>query len=459
MGVYSKNITSELKLSTKLAIPLIASEIVYALSSFVATMMIAHLGKEYLAANALVWSTYIAVIMFFIGILGSVSTMVSQSFGIKDNNGIGICFKQGIIMTAMFTLPMMCIMWCAPLTLTMFKQDASVCLIAKSFFHALAWTILPMHIIIVVQQFLIGITKTKPVMVMSIVTVFLEIGFYYAFLFGKFGLPQIGLSGIGYGLAISCYIITACFFCYLYFSKPFKFYNLFKKWWVIEHKFLSEMFYIGVPLGFTWSSELIFFAVVAIMMGSINVTVLAAYQIANQYLIIAIFIIYALSQNVTVRMGNEICNNDCDKLKLIVVANLILCFIAVSIFSIIYIAFPSIATDLDLGTNLERDKELIAETMRVLPMVGIFLITDCIRVILNGALRALKDSKAQMNISLLGTWLIAFPASYIMAFKFHLGSIGIWSGIIIGFFITGIMLLLRFIWLMKNIKLESLITK
>ncbi|HBY55710.1 MAG TPA: MATE family efflux transporter, partial [Coxiellaceae bacterium] len=59
--------------------------------------------------------------------------------------------------------------------------------------------------------------------------------------------------------------------------------SLFKKWWVIEYKFLAEMIRIGLPLGLMYCSEVVFFAVVAIMMGMLGVTVLAAYQISYQY--------------------------------------------------------------------------------------------------------------------------------------------------------------------------------
>jgi MATE family multidrug resistance protein len=247
-------------------------------------------------------------------------------------------------------------MWCVPSMLTFIKQDASVILHAKPFFYSLAWTMLPMNIMIVIQQFLIGTMRAKLVMLMSIITVPIEIGFYYAFLFGKFGLPKIGLAGIGYGLTISYCAIVTCFICYLYFSKSVRTYNLFRKWWVINHRFLSEILYLGVPLGFAWCSELIFFAAVASMMGAIGVVTLAAYQISDQYLMIALIILYALSQNVTIRMGSEVYCNDRDKLKLIVVVNLMICLLLVSIFSMIYIVFPKIVISLDLNVTSELAK-------------------------------------------------------------------------------------------------------
>ena len=101
-----QNLILEFKCSIRLALPLVASEIIYALNNFVAIIIVAHLGKEQLAANTLVWSIYLAVIVFVIGTMGSIGTMISQYFGAKNDRYIGICFNQGIIIAVAFSLPM-----------------------------------------------------------------------------------------------------------------------------------------------------------------------------------------------------------------------------------------------------------------------------------------------------------------------------------------------------------------
>ncbi|MBU0744522.1 MAG: MATE family efflux transporter [Gammaproteobacteria bacterium] len=453
------NIVSEAKYSIRLALPLIASEIVFALSSFLATAMIAHLSKEELAANVLVWNIYTAVILFFIGIIASVSIMVAQSFGAKDYKGITICFKQGLILALIFSLPMMLLMWFIPETLAWAKQDPAVILYAKPFFRSLVWVMLPLNIIVIINQFLVGIGKAKLVLFASIITVPIDIFFFYAFLFGKFGLPQMGLPGIGYGLLAADLIIIALLISYLHFSPQLKKYNLFEKWWVIEKKFLFEMFRIGIPLGLMWGSEVTFFALVAIMMGTLGVNTLAAYQIANQYLMIALVILFALSHNTAIRVGYEVGRNDRSKLKLTTAVNMAIAFILISGFSLFYVLFPETAISLDIDINAIKYQEVVAKTIEFFPLVAILLITDCGRIIVNGALRGLKDSNFQLMLSIFGFWLIAFPSSYFFAFKLGYGGAGIWWGIITGLFITGIILMVRFGRLVNQLDLSSLVTK
>jgi MATE family multidrug resistance protein len=175
----------------------------------------------------------------------------------------------------------------APIILTWTHQDPIVIDYARPFFQSLIWSILPLNILIVMQQFLIGINKTKIVVFTSVLAAPVDIFFYYSFLFGKFGLPKLGLAGIGYGLVISYSLTTL--FLYFYFSNYLKAFQLFNNWWIVNKKFLLELIRIGSPLGFMFCIEDALFTAVAIMMGILGTTVLAAYQIAYQYLMLAYY--------------------------------------------------------------------------------------------------------------------------------------------------------------------------
>jgi len=453
------NIISEFKYSFKLALPLIATEVIYALNSFIATVMVAHLGKEQLAANALVWSIYLAVIVFFIGIFCAISVMVAQSFGAKDDVGIGICFKQGLIMAIILALPMMLIMWSTPIVLVWTKQDPAVIRAAQPFFYSLIWVMLPLNVFVVIEQFLVGILKTRLVMLLTVLSVPTGIFFSYAFLFGKFGLPKAGLAGIGYGWAVAYSLMATYCICYALFSKQLKKYSLFKQWWFVESKFLFEMIRIGLPMGFMWCSELIFFAVVAMMMGVLGTTVLAAYQIASQYFMIALVILFGLHQCVSIRVGNEVGKNSRDKLHLTLAVNMGTGLALLSVFSIFYFIFPQAAISLDIDVNSPDFKAVALEAAKFFPIVGVLLISDCIRIVSAGALRGLKDANFQLLISLFGFWGIAFPSAYLLAFKLGYGGVGIWWGIVIGLFVTGVMFLMRFHRLAKSADLALLVTR
>jgi len=453
------NILSEFKHSIRLALPLIASEVLYALNGFIATIMVAHLGKEQLAANALVWEIHIAVALFFIGILCSVSIMVAQSFGAKDNHSINACFKQGLIMAFLFAPFMMLAMWFAPTLLVWTKQDPIVIGYATPFFRSLIWPMLPLNILVVMHQFLIGINRPQIVMFTSIIVVPIEIFFYYAFLFCRFGMPKTGLPGIGYGLTISFCLIISCLFLYLHFSRNLKTHNLFRNWWKVNRKILLELLNVGLPIGLMFCTEVALFAAIAIMMGLLSTNDLAAYQIAYQYLMIAIVIVYALTQTATVRVGTEVGSNNRNAIKLTTLVNISMGLGFMLMFSIFYIAFPKLAISLDINIHDPSLQKLVKQATVFLSLVGVLILIDSVRIITMGALRGLKDTRFPLFISLLCFWCIAFPTTYLLAFKFKFGGVGIWWGAILGIFAAAILLLARFNRLVKHADLEALVTR
>ena len=452
-------ILSEFKYSLRLALPIVVANLMIAMNGFFATIMVAHLGKAELAANALVWTIYITVILFFLGVLGAVSIMISQSFGAKDNKGIAICFKQGIIMMIISAVPMMLIMWASPIILVWTGQSPEVISAAKPFFYALIWSMLPLNATVLVEQFFLGLTKSRLVLAMSLLQVPVEISFYYALVFGKFGFPELGLAGLGVGLALSNVLISVGFGCYLYFSKQFQIYNLFQKWWVMDRKFLFELFRVGMPLGCLYCLEVALFAAVAIMMGVLGTNVLAAYQISYQYLMVPLFVIFAFSQNTTVRVGNEVGRNNRSALGLSAVVNMTISLLCILVFSILYISFPSLVIGLDVNIHAQEAAVMVSLATKFLSIVAVLILVDCMRLVFLGALRGLKDTKFPVFVSVIGFWCIAFPLAYLFTFKLNFGGAGIWWGIVVGLFVAGIMLVVRFFRLIKKVDLVALVTK
>lgn len=455
----SARLRAEFKRSLTLALPLIASEVTYALSSFGATAMVAHLGKEELAANALVWSIYLTSVLFFIGVFNAVSIMVAQSFGASDDRAIARSFKQGLIMAIVSTVPMMLIMRFSPIILVWTGQDPAVIKAARPFFYALTWSMLPFNIIIVINQLLIGINKTRMVMLMSIIAVPIEVFFYYLFLFGKLGFPKVGLAGIGYALLVSYLLLAAYFLYYLYASPAIRAYRLFEKWWHFDHKFFFELLRVGAPIGTMICAEVALFTVITIMMGILGTTSLAAYQIAYQYCLVALMVLFGLAQSATVRVGNEVGRNNRPALQLAAQVNLALGFGFMLLFSVFYIAAPRLAIGFDVDVHAAHLQTMVREAEKFLKVVGVLLFVESLRLITLGSLRGLKDTKFPLIASFIGFWCIAFPAAYLLAFKFKFGGVGMWWGMVAGFSVAGAILFVRFRRLARRADLMALVTK
>lgn len=174
---------------------------------------------------------------------------------------------------------------------------------------------------------------------------------------------------------------------------------------------------------------------------------------------IALVVIFALTQNAAVRIGNEVGRNNRNSLKLVSLVNIGIGLVLISFFSLSYLIFPRLVIGIDLDINAPQLQPLIDTAVSFLSIIAVLLITDCIRLISMGSLRGLKDTRFPMYVSILGFWIIGFSSAYLLAFKLNFGGAGIWWGVVIGLFITGMILFVRFNKLVKYIDLVALVTK
>lgn len=453
-----KAIILELKKSLNLSLPLIGSQLFYASSGIITMIMIAYLGQKELATNALVMTIFISLIAISFGILSTVGVLVSHSYGIDDKRGISIAINQGIILSLILTIPMLLILWFFPKILYLTKQDPEVIQLSIPYFHSLAWCILPVNLLMGLEHFLIGVSSTRLVLFLSIFRMPLEISLFYSMLFGKWGMPKLGVVGISYGLAISIALSIFIIFYYLIFSKKMRQYKIFSNFLKFNKKYFFELMRVGWPLGGIRFFEMSFFAIIALMIGQFGRVVLASHQIAYQYLSFIVNIIYAISQATTVRIGNELGNNEKDNLELSLKVNIGIGFVFMLLVSMVYLYFPTSLIALVIDIHSPQNAELIKYTTSFLLLAVLLQLTECFHLMIAGALRALKDTKAIMYVTFMVFCLTLF-VGYLLTSLVDFGAMGVWLGLIISLFIGTVILWIRFKYIINHVDLKSLITK
>ncbi|MBN2689771.1 MAG: MATE family efflux transporter [Gammaproteobacteria bacterium] len=452
-------IFEEIKKSLHLAIPFIAAEFLFAFSTVAATAMAAHLGKVQLAANALAWGIYITIMVFFMGLYSAVSIMTAQSYGAKEHRAVGIVFKQGLMLSIICSIPMLLVFLLATKLFYLTGQNPAVIHYATPFFISLAWSVLPFSLLFVMEQLLVGIGKARVVTFMSMLQLLLEVVFFYLFVFGKFGLPALGLPAIGYGIVFANTILTIGFAVYLTLNNRFKCYQLFNNWWVINRKFLFELFRVGLPLAFIYCIEVALFGTLPFLMGKLGVANLGAYQIGYQFWLIALTMLFGLSQTATVRVGYEVGRNDKNSILFATYTNIGIGLVFALVFIVLYTKFAGFLVQLDLAKHIKANKAVFDLAVKFLGIIAIVLLGDSFRLISLGALRGMKDTKFPIVASVVGFWVIAFPLGYWFAFPCHYGGSGIFWGMVIGLFIGGVILFARFHYLINRVDLEALVTR
>lgn len=444
------SIKNEIKDTLSLSIPLICSQLIYACSGFVGTALIAHLGQDALAASVLVSMIWMSLSVLFFGILNSISVLVSHQYGAKNEKGISEIMGQAFILGLFVMIVMILLLCTMPFFLRFTSQPNHVIELSIEYMHALLWTIPGLIVIIICEQFLAGINRTKLVLRISLLVVPIEIPLIYLLIFGKLGLPAFGVAGIGYGFATTYSLVAICLVFYLAKSPYYKKFRIFNGFLKMDAIWLKELILIGLPMGCMHVIEVSTFAIATFWIARFGTTMLAAHQIVMQYLSFAITLVFAMSQAVTVRVGHAVGRKDTSGIRYAIYVGMVLNFICVSLLTIALNIVPHFFLRLDMDINNVANLLLIKDTSALLGIGGILILFDNFRIIGFGALRGLKDTKFPMYASFVSFWIIGLSLAYVFAFYWQGQGKGIWWGLTLGIASGAIIVFVRMQYLLKH---------
>jgi len=289
-----------------------------------------------------------------------------------------------------------------------------------------------------------GLSDTRPILVVSIVCVVLNIVANYALMFGHFGFPRLELVGAGYASAF----VMLCAFLMLfgYFFRTYPELIRLPKTGVFDWPMLKEILRLGVPIGLTIGFEVGMFSAASFAMGRFGVDELAAHQIVLQTTAITFTIPLGIAIALSVRVGLAIGAGDIDRAKVagyvgIATAGAVMCISAAA-----FLLVPALILECYVSLEDPENVNVVRWAFMFLGIAAIFQIFDGLQVAASNALRGLKDTRAAMQLTLLAYWGCGATAGWLLAFVCGVGPAGLWYGITVGLAAAAVFLILRYRW-------------
>ena len=415
----------------KLVLPLVLTGIVSSSIGFFETVFLAHLNSEAMAAGALVGWLFGVFIVILYGTLSSINVLISHKHGANDTQGISRVTRDGLLLSIFLSIPAIVLFWNMAPVFLFFGQEPSIAHLAEPYLHALCWGLLPTFIVVALTELLLGLGHARIVMKSTMLCVVLALFFSFCLIFGKLGMPSLGIAGAGWGTSISYAIMMCVLSVYLLLNKQYHKYlqHLFKR---DKPSYLWELLKTGLPMGLMYCFEVGFFFALTLIMGSLNSQLLAANQIALQYMGMFMAVIFSISKGVTVRMGHLIGSNEVHAAKRAAYAGICLSASFMSLCALIDWFYPSFLISIDFNVNAPENAQIVAYTKQLFTVSAFFQLFEGTRITLFGALRALKDTQFTLISSIISFWGLALPIGYVLATNFQLGGSGLWWGMTLG---------------------------
>ena len=201
----------------KLSLPLIIAQIAQLGLGLTDVAMIGWYGTSELAALTLGHTCLFFIYITLTGFSLAVITNVSRAFGKEDTEALRINFRMGLWLVFAFSLFGLALVSKTSAFLTFLEQDEYIVEIVSEYIQIVQWMMPFLLLTYVIKAFLISVKKQQVVLFISILGLITNFIFNYLFIFGNFGLPELGITGVACSSLLTsiCMMLSGLFYIHL----------------------------------------------------------------------------------------------------------------------------------------------------------------------------------------------------------------------------------------------------
>lgn len=263
----SKTRTMQLEVSNrdiiKIAAPICLALIIPQINHMTNTAFLGRLGEFELAANGIAGIYYLVMYMIAYGLNNGMQVLIARRAGQRQYAGIGQLFSNGLILGFCCSLVAICItLLAAPYFFAHSLHNPQIYEAAISFIRIRIWGLPLLMMLSMANAFYIGSGHSKVLAVTSFCQEIVNIVFDYGLIFGKLGLPAMGLNGAATASIIAEATGFTVAYSILFLKRYYLTYSLFRYLrpsWDILKNILNVSAPIIVQFLFSIGSWFVFF--------------------------------------------------------------------------------------------------------------------------------------------------------------------------------------------------------
>ena len=431
----------------RLSVPIILTNVGQVAIQTTDVVMIGWLGPEALAASVLGINVMFVLLLFGIGVVAATAPMIAQDLGRRPYavRGPRRTVRQGLWVALAIGLLAWALLWHIAPLLRLLRQDPELIAAAEPFVRAAMWGFVPGLWFVVLRNFIAALERPRAAMVIMLIGVSFNAIAGYALIFGRLGMPALGLPGAGIAAALTNWFVFAGLLGYVLIDQQFRRFHLLGRLWRPDWARLRELFRIGLPIGVTLVMEVGLFAAAGFVIGLIGTAQLAAHQIALQCASVTFMVPLGLAQAATVRVGLAAGAGDGQGVLRAGLMALIMGGVFMLGMATVMWTAPGAIVGLFVDARDPANATVVHAAVTFLSIAALFQIFDGGQVIGAGALRGLKDTRWPMAFAALAYWAVGGTLALGLGFGAGLGGFGVWLGLAASLAVAAALMIGRFL--------------
>lgn len=438
---------AEMRRSLRTAVPLIAAQLVHMGNGLADLLVAGKLGRAEMAAAGIAATLWFLASLLSLGLLASLSPLLSERIGQRHFRAVGEMFRQGLWLAGALGILSITLLISFAASLPNWGIEPELIPLIRQHAYSACWSLLPMAVVLACRNVCEATQLTRPIFTVTVLGLLVNILGNLGLGLGWFGLPKLGLQGIGISTTLVSLCMMVCLL-HLLHGKAYQRYHLFAEREAPRRNDVMKLLSLSVPIFFALAFEAGLFSATMIQMGMLGTLQTAAHALAMTTTSFCYMFPLGLSFALTARVGQVYGRKPTRAgnapLSVRVQSGILLTLLFAAATSLALVIFRH-----PLSAIYTDDPAVRSLGATLLLLAAVFQFSDGAQVTLLGMLRGLQDVRVPMLINAFSYWLIAFGLGAWLAHKTELGAYGLWIGLISGLTISALSLGVR-LWVVTR---------
>ncbi len=411
-----------------MAYPLIISTGSFSVMQFVDRVFLARHSAVSIQAALPAGLLSFTLICAFMALAGYANTFVAQYHGSGDGRGCSRSTAQGVWLSV-FSWPI--ILLCIPVGRWLLQgagHAPEVLAQELDYFTILMVGGVTIPLGAAISSFFTGRGDTLTNMFAQVAGNVVNIVLDYALIFGRWGFPEMGISGAALGTVVAGLVPPAILFA-LYFSRAVDAAYQTRTSFGLDRKLMARLIRFGLPSGLHLFLDVSSFSAFVLMTGHMGALPLAVSNIALSINTLAFMPLVGISIAASTLVGQYQGRRDSATAEKAGWTALKVGLIYMTGMALSYLAFPRLyfllfSSGDEGGFTLD---ELVGLGRYLLIMMATWGLLDSINLVLSGALKGAGDTRFVMWYSTAGAWGLLVPGQWVVIYVLKGGILMAWG--------------------------------
>ena len=444
------------KQNLRLALPVVLTQLGQILTQFADNLMVGRYGGDDplpLAAVSFGGAVFFILFITSIGIALGMTPLIGELYAQGNRERSSHLLQNGILFYGALGIAMTAFQYAIIPLMYHLGQPVEVVDAAIPYYKMLVWSMPFVMLFFAFKQFLEGVGNTKVEMVVTIIANLANVGFNWVFIYGRYGLPEMGAVGAGLGTLLSRIIAPVLMIGYFYARREYR--DYLERFALRNYSWreVGQLTRMGLPIALQMFLESSAFVGTGIMMGWFGdgaKTAIGANQIATTIANCAFMIVMSIGAATTIRVSHCYGARNLGEMTMAAKASYHLVLAWNAFAAAVFLSLRHV-----IPTLFTTNAEVIGIASQLLAFAALYQLSDGIQNVSVGILRGIQDVRIIMPIALISYWLLNLPVGYLVGFTLGMGPAGLYIGFTFGLSTAALLMILRIRRSIRRLRLAA----